>query len=109
MNQPGNVKHDARYVEQKRDYSFGGEREMANSKSLIAYYSRKGTNYVGGSIVCLPVGNTEIIAKKIRESTGSDVFHIQTIKSYLEDYAETTHLALEEQRQTGTPARITSS
>jgi len=34
---------------------------MANSKSLIAYYSRKGNNYVGGSIEYLPIGNTEII------------------------------------------------
>jgi hypothetical protein len=32
---------------------------MTNSKSLIAYFSRKGNNYVGGSIVNLPIGNTE--------------------------------------------------
>lgn len=28
---------------------------------LIAYYSRSGNNYVGGSIVNLSVGNTEVI------------------------------------------------
>jgi hypothetical protein len=39
---------------------------MANSKGLIAYFSRKGNNYVGGSIVSLPIGNTEVIAKKYR-------------------------------------------
>ena len=32
-------------------------REM---KSLIAYYSRAGENYASGSIVNLPVGNTEL-------------------------------------------------
>ena len=37
---------------------------MTNSKSLIAYFSRKGNNYVGGSIVNLPIGNTEVVAKK---------------------------------------------
>jgi len=37
---------------------------MTNSKSLIAYFSRKGNNYVDGSIVNLPIGNTEVVAKK---------------------------------------------
>ena len=35
---------------------------MAKSKILIAYYSRKGQNYLNGSIVTLPVGNTEVAA-----------------------------------------------
>ena len=69
---------------------------MTNSKSLIAYFSRKGNNYVGGSIVNLPIGNTEVIAKKIQELTGSDTFEIKTIKSYPEDYTETTNVAKEE-------------
>jgi flavodoxin len=69
---------------------------MTNSKSLIAYFSRKGNNYVGGSIVNLPIGNTEVIAKKIQKLTGSDTFEIKTIKSYPEDYTETTNVAKEE-------------
>ena len=68
---------------------------MAISKSLIAYFSRKGNNYVGGSIVNLPIGNTEVIAKKIQGLTGSDLFQIQTVKSYPEDYTETTKVAPE--------------
>jgi flavodoxin len=76
---------------------------MANSKSLIAYFSRKGNNIVGGSIVDLPIGNTEVIAKKIRELTGSDMFRIETVKPYPEDYTETTNVAREEQRQNARP------
>ena len=76
---------------------------MAKSKSLIAYYSRKGNNYVGGSIVYLPIGNTEIIAKKIHESTGNDMFRIETVKSYPKDYTETTQVAREEQRENARP------
>ncbi|WP_094605799.1 hypothetical protein SPSIL_005480 [Sporomusa silvacetica DSM 10669] len=76
---------------------------MANSKSLIAYYSRKGNNYVGGSIVNLPIGNTEVIAKKIQQITGSDVFEIKTVKSYPEDYTETTNVAQEENRNNARP------
>jgi flavodoxin len=69
---------------------------MTNSKSLIAYFSRKGNNYVGGSIVNLPIGNTEVVAKKIQELTGSDMFEIKTVKSYPEDYTETTNVAKKE-------------
>ena len=76
---------------------------MANSKSLIAYFSRKGNNYVGGSIVNLPTGNTEVIAKKIQELTGSEIFKIKTVRSYPEDYTETTNAAKEEQRENARP------
>ena len=76
---------------------------MANSKSLIAYYSRKGQNYVNGNIVNLPVGNTEVIATKIQKITGSDLFEIFTVKSYPVDYAETTHVAMDEKRQNARP------
>jgi flavodoxin len=76
---------------------------MGNSKSLIAYFSRKGNNYVGGNIVDLPIGNTEVIAKKIQQLTGSDMFQIKTVKSYPDDYNETTNVAQEEKRQNARP------
>ena len=71
---------------------------MKNSakKSLIAYYSRKGQNYVGGSIVNLPVGNTEVVAKKIQALTGSDLFEIDAMNVYPIDYMETTRVAQRE-------------
>lgn len=76
---------------------------MADPKSLIAYFSRKGNNYVGGSIVNLPVGNTEVTAKKIQKLTGSDIFQIRTAKSYPEDYTETTNVVQEEKRGNARP------
>lgn len=76
---------------------------MANSKSLIAYFSRKGNNYVGGSIVNLPIGNTEVIARKIQKLTEGDIFQIRTTKSYPEDYTETTNVAHKEQRENARP------
>lgn len=36
-------------------------------KSLVAYFSRADKNYVNGNISDLPVGNTEIIANKIKD------------------------------------------
>lgn len=76
---------------------------MANFKSLVAYFSRKGNNYVGGSIVNLPIGNTEVIAKKIQELTGSNLFQIETVMSYPEDYTETTNVTQAEQRENARP------
>jgi flavodoxin len=76
---------------------------MPNSKSLVVYFSRKGNNYMGGNIVDLPIGNTEVIAKKIQELTGSDLFKIETVKSYPEDYTETTNVAKEEKRVNARP------
>jgi flavodoxin len=76
---------------------------MASSKSLIAYFSRKGNNYLDGSIVNLPIGNTEVIARKIQKSTGSDIFKIETVRSYPEDYTETTNVAGEEKKENARP------
>lgn len=50
------------------------------SKSLIAFFSRKGFNYANGGIINLPVGNTEIVAHKIQLLTGggNDMFPHRT-------------------------------
>jgi len=76
---------------------------MAKSKILIAYYSRKGQNYVGSRIVNLPVGNTEVAAKMAQELTGGDLFEICTVKSYPVDYIETTEVATVEKRMNARP------
>jgi len=70
--------------------------DYSKKKCLVAYFSRKGNNYVGGSIVNLSVGNTEVAAKMIQELTGCDMFHIDTVKSYPVDYTETTEVAQKE-------------
>lgn len=72
-------------------------------KTLIAYFSRKGNNYVGGKIVNLPVGNTEIAAKKIAQLTGGDLFEIKTIRAYAEDYTACTEEAKQELQEKARP------
>jgi flavodoxin len=76
---------------------------MRAMKSLIAYFSRKGDNYVKGSIMNLPVGNTEIAADMIRKLTGGDVFRIRTVEDYPEDYNKTTDVAKQELRENARP------
>jgi flavodoxin len=74
-----------------------------HKKCLIAYFSRPGNNYVNGSIVNLPVGNTEVVAKMIQEMTKGDLFHIEAVHPYPKDYTETTDVAKEELRTNARP------
>lgn len=62
-------------------------------KCLIAYFSRKGDNYVNGRIVNLSVGNTEVVAKMICEMMEGDLFSIDTVTQYPVDYTETSKIA----------------
>ena len=74
-----------------------------DSKCLIAYFSRPGNNYVNGKIVNLPVGNTEVMAKMIQEMINGDLFHIEPVNAYPEDYTETTEVAQQERRANARP------
>lgn len=76
---------------------------MKNSKSLIAYFSRKGNNYARGKIVNLKIGNTKVLANKIHELTGGYMFEIKAVTSYPEDYTETTTVAKKELRENTRP------
>lgn len=73
------------------------------TKTLIAYYSRRGQNYSNGRIVDLQVGNTEVVARMIAAATGGDLFEIDTVKSYPVDYTETTEVATQELRADARP------
>lgn len=75
-----------------------------DSKTLVAYYSRAGQNYVGGDIVDLPVGNTKVVAEMIADATGGDLFEISTVTPYPPDYHETTDVAKHELRERARPA-----
>ena len=65
---------------------------LQGKKCLIAYFSRNGNNYSSRGIVNLRIGNTEVIAEMVKDVTGGDLFRIDTVKPYPEDYGETTEL-----------------
>lgn len=56
------------------------------SQNLIIYYSRRGENYVDGSIKFLEKGNTEWVAEFIQKAVGGDLFEVNTVKSYARNY-----------------------
>ena len=73
------------------------------AKILIAYYSRKGQNYVNGAIKNLAKGNTEVVAEMIQKFIGGDLFEIDTVKDYPVDYTECTQVAKVEIQQKARP------
>ena len=73
------------------------------AKILIAYYSRKGQNYVNGAIKNLSKGNTEIVAEFIQKAVGGELFEIETVKNYPVDYTECTEVAKVEIQQKARP------
>ena len=77
--------------------------KVHDKKCLVAYYSRKGQNYVSGKIVDLKVGNTEVVANMIQKMTGGDLFPIESVTAYPKDYTETTDVAKNELRAKARP------
>lgn len=73
------------------------------AKILIAYFSRKGQNYVNGRIKDLAKGNTEQVAESIQQAAGGDLYPIETVKEYPEDYTRCTEVAKEELRAKARP------
>lgn len=66
------------------------------SNILIAYFSRKGQNYVDGQIKDLAKGNTERVAESIQQAVGGDLFKIETVRDYSADYTQCTEEAKRE-------------
>lgn len=55
-------------------------------KNLVIYYSRRGQNYVNGSVKNLDRGNAELITEFIKNAVNADVFEVDTVKPYDENY-----------------------
>ena len=70
-----------------------GKRDTTMGKCLVAYFSRRGSNYVNGKIVDLKEGNTEYMAKMIQGLTDADIFEIKPVKPYPDDYRQTAEVA----------------
>lgn len=55
-------------------------------KSLVIYFSRADENYFGGSMKFVDKGNTEIIAEYIKDIIGADLFKVEPLIPYSENY-----------------------
>ncbi len=73
---------------------------------LIAYFSHRGENYLNGRIVDLKRGNTEIVAQKIAERTGGNLYRIETVRDYPSGYEACTRIARQELEENARPRLI---
>lgn len=70
---------------------------------LIAFFSRRDENYVGGILKNLEIGNTEIAASLIQKLTDADLFQIVPQHAYSKDYNTCIAQAQADQRQDARP------
>lgn len=56
------------------------------AKTLIAFFSRAGENYFGGSMRTVEIGNTEIVVGLMRELVEADVLKIEMANLYSDHY-----------------------
>ncbi len=75
---------------------------MANV--LVVYYSRKGENHMPGGIQVLEKGHTAFAAEFIRDAVNGDLFEIDTVKPYAENYRQCCMEAVAEVKEKARPA-----
>ena len=80
-------------------FAFGENVSSAQSKILVAYFSRVGEEYSVGNV---SKGNTAIVAEMIAEKTGADLFEIKTVQDYPFSYEDCKTVA---SREKATKAR----
>ena len=56
------------------------------SKNLVIYFSHTGQNYFGGSIRQIDKGNTEVVAEQIADAVKADLFQVETVREYANEY-----------------------
>ncbi len=66
---------------------------MNKHKILVAFYSKAGENYGVGNV---EIGNTEMMAQNIKEIVNGDLFKIEPIIPYPDNYEASTIVAKEE-------------
>ena len=71
--------------------------------SLIIYFSHAGENYFGGDLKVIEKGNTEVIADFIREDTGADIFKVEELNAYPQDYMKCIEVAKKEHEDNARP------
>ncbi len=72
-------------------------------KKLIIYFSRKGANYVDGSICDLKQGNVENIVEKLCELDLFDCFEVERKEDYALEYRECVNESVKELKENARP------
>lgn len=71
--------------------------------SIVIYFSRTGENYFNGQIRSIEKGNTEKAAEKIQKMTGSDIFKLEPVAAYSDQYNICIQEAKDDQSRNARP------
>ena len=73
------------------------------AKTLVVFYSRKGENHMPGGVQVLTKGHTAYAAEFIRDAVDADLFEIDTVTPYAENYRQCCMQAVEEFKANARP------
>lgn len=73
------------------------------SKILVVFYSREGENYMPNGIEVLEKGHTAYAAEYIQTALDADLFRIDTVKPYAQNYRECCMQAVQEAKSNARP------
>ena len=73
------------------------------AEDLIIYFSHAGENYFGGELKVIEKGNTEVIAEYIQNTCDADIFKVEPLNAYHDDYMKCTEVAKKEQQEDARP------
>ena len=73
------------------------------AKTLVVFYSRRGENHMPGGIQVLEKGHTAYAAEFIQKALNADLFEIDTVTPYAENYRECCMQAVQETKANARP------
>jgi len=73
------------------------------AKILTVFYSRKGENYFPDGMRVIEKGNTAWAAEHIQQAVGGDIFEIDTVKPYSDNYRECVAQSVQEVKTNSRP------
>ena len=73
------------------------------AKTLVVFYSRKGENHMPDGIQILPKGHTAYAAEYIAQAVQADLFEIDTVKPYADNYRQCCMEAVAEFKSNARP------
>lgn len=76
----------------------------ASAQTLVVYYSKPGETYTPDGIINLKKGNTQEVAERIQKFAKADIFRVETVKSYPDEYMKLIDVAKEELNVKARPA-----
>ena len=76
----------------------------ASAQTLVVYYSKPGETYTPDGVINLKKGNTQEVAERIQKFAKADIFRVETVKNYPDEYMKLIDVAKEELNSKARPA-----